>query len=192
MVSPLYAPGSKILREQGADALSLRNLSNSVSVNTDMDNLSSRINSTILQKFGAGDSQESLLQQMNGSMRAEVSHKMKLLQQGQWVAPNTLLPQLQQNSPQICKVIPGYFAFHQIHTQGFGSNILLVRAVGQISPQFMNIDFIIRESIRAYVVKPNEDRIDMNTIQNNPQILSELVLLEAPPMSGIGRILVQI
>lgn len=195
VVSPLYAPGAKFLKENGADASSLRNLSNTVTVNTDVDNLSNRIQSVIMNKYGAGDSQDALLAQMNPQMRMQVTQKLEQLQNGQWVAPNTLIPQMQNinqqnNGPQGCKVLPGYPAFHQIQYQGFGGTIPLVRAMGQIPPQMTGIDFVIKEVVRAYIVQPNENMINMSVIQSNQQNLIELVVLQAPPMTGVGVLLV--
>lgn len=193
VVGPLYASGAKYLRENGGGSSSLRNLSETVTVNTDVDNLSGRIQSVIMSKYGAGDSQDQIYSQMNPNMRMQVSQKMEQLQNGQWVAPNTLLPQMQQqqqNGPQGCKVIAGYPAFQTIQVQGFGSTVPLVRAMGQIPPQLSGIDFIIRETVRAYIVQPNETTINLAAIQANQNNLTELVVLQAPPMTNIGIILV--
>jgi len=195
MVGPLYAPGAKHLREHGGDMLSLKSLSQTVSVNTDVENLSGRISSVIMQRYGAGDSQDALYARMNPNMRMQVSRKMEQLEKGEWVAPNTLLPQMQQQQqqnggPQSCKIISGYPAFQKIESQGFGSTVPLVRAMGQIPPQMTGVDFVIREVVRAYVVHPNETTINLAAVQANPQLLTELVVLQPPPMSGIGMLLV--
>ena len=191
VVSPLYAPGAKFLKERGADAVSLRNLSERVSINTDVDNLSGKIQSVILGKFGAGDSQDQIYAQMNPNMRIQVAQKMQDLEKGKWVAPNTLLPQSQNNNNfKNCKIITGFPVFQQIQTQGFGSAIPLVRALGQISPQMSGIDFVIREVVKAYIVHPNETTINLAAIQTNQQNLTELVVLQAPPMTGMGIVLV--
>ena len=199
VIGPLYAAGAKYLRERGADAASLKTLSQTVSVNTDVDNLSGRINSVIMQKFGAGDSQDALYARMHPNVRAQVSRKMEQLEKGEWVAPNTLLPQLQQQqnngvqqgNMQTCKIISGYAAFQKIESQGFGSTIPLVRALGQIPPQMTGVDFVVREVVKAYIVQPNETTINLAAIQANPQVLVELVVLQPPPMSNIGMLLVQ-
>lgn len=190
-IGPLYASGIKMLKD-GADANALKKLGSQVTVNVDLDNLTNKIGTTILQRYGAGESQEAILSTMAPQTQAAVMRKMEQLQKGEWVAPNTLLPQGmgQQNGPKSCKLIPGLPVFEQIQTNGFGSKSPLVRTKGQITPQLSSIDFIIRETVEALVVFPNETRIDLSLLENDPRRKLQLVVIQAPPMTNLPLLLV--
>jgi hypothetical protein len=190
-VCPFYAPGARMLKERGADANGLKNLSEVATINLDADILNQTF--ARVSKLGVADSQDLEMSKMNPQTRAQVSQKMQQLQNGQWAAPNTLLPQMQQQQqgPQTCRIMPGCPVFQQIQVQSFGNSTPLVRAVGQAPPQMGSVEFIVKEVARAYIVHPNESMVDLARIQANPQMLTELVVLQAPPMSNIGMILVQ-
>jgi hypothetical protein len=190
-IGPLYAPGIKMLKD-GADANALKKLSNYVTVNVDLDDLTNKIGTTILQKYGEGETQEAILNKLPPQTRAIVAKKMEQLQKGEWITPNTLLSQgmTWQNTPKICKLIPGLPVFELIQVNGFGSKKPLVRTRGQITPQLSSVDFIIKEIVEALVIFPNETRIDLSLLENDPRRKLQLVVIQAPPMTNLPLLLV--
>lgn len=103
--------------------------------------------------------------------------------------PQQMQPQQQQQS-RYCKLHEGFPIFHALQTQGFGNSVPLVRAVGQTSAQMFNVDFVMKNYVRAFIVQPGQTVVNMKAIQENPSALNDFVEIQAPPMTGWGNFLV--
>jgi len=97
-----------------------------------------------------------------------------------------------QQQVQSCRLVEGFPCFRAIDTQGWGgtANIVLARAVGQVVPQVSMHEFVVRRVVNVFIVPPQTTTVDMNMIQNNQQLQAQLVEVQAPPMSGLGVLLV--
>lgn len=97
-------------------------------------------------------------------------------------------PQQQQNSQQVV-LREGYPVYRAIQ-QAFGNTFVLAREVGVVNHQLANQPFIAKGLIQAYVVPQHQQQINIQEIQRNPQLLSPLVEVHAPPMASLGPLLV--
>lgn len=208
--APHYGPahlGGKVL-----DKISAQNYE----ISADVDAMTSAIEAKHLQQrqiLNEVDSYEEQLQRMTGPARAQAMQTLNALQHRQTAYPNQNLARLneignanyiqqqqmqqpqypqmqQQNSSQVCRLIDGHPCFRALQTDAYGAAIVMARAVGQIIPQISMQEFVIRGYKNVYIVPPNQTMVDMNQIQRNPQLCTQLVEIMAPPASGLGILLV--
>ena len=83
----------------------------------------------------------------------------------------------------------GYPVYRPIQ-QGFGNTVILAREIGVVTSQLASQPFLMRAAVNVYVVKPNQTQVNIQEIQNNPRLLSQLVEVQAPPMASLGTLLV--
>ena len=96
--------------------------------------------------------------------------------------------QHQQGSQQVV-LREGYPVYRPIQ-QGFGNTVILAREIGVVTSQLASQAFTLRGAVNVYVVKPNQTQVNIQEIQNNPRLLSQLVEVQAPPMASLGTLLV--
>lgn len=96
--------------------------------------------------------------------------------------------QHQQGSQQVV-LREGYPVYRPIQ-QGFGNTVILAREIGVVTSQLASQAFTMRAAVNVYVVKPNQTQVNIQEIQNNPRLLSQLVEVQAPPMASLGTLLV--
>lgn len=97
--------------------------------------------------------------------------------------------QQQQQGPQQVVLREGYPVYRPIQ-QGFGNTVILAREIGVVTSQLASQPFLMRAAVNVYVVKPNQTQVNIQEIQNNPRLLSQLVEVQAPPMASLGTLLV--
>ena len=95
----------------------------------------------------------------------------------------------QQQGPQQVVLREGYPVYRPIQ-QGFGNTVILAREIGVVTSQLASQPFLMRAAVNVYVVKPNQTQVNIQEIQNNPRLLSQLVEVQAPPMASLGTLLV--
>jgi len=110
--------------------------------------------------------------------------------QSQQQAPAPQGQASQQIQVQQVRILEGFPCFKALNVQGFYAKFPLVRAIGVTNAQLAMTEFVTRAITRAYVVPPNQNQVDMALIERNQNLLQELVIVEAGPMTGIGQILV--
>ena len=111
------------------------------------------------------------------------------LAQGQM--PNQQMQQSQPQQPQNQTIMlkEGYPVYRPIQ-QSFGNTMTLAREIGVINNQLSNQQFIMRGVKNVYVIPQNQTAVNIQEIQNNPRMLTQLVEIQSPPMSGLGSLLV--
>ena len=111
------------------------------------------------------------------------------LTQGQM--PQQQMQQNQTNQPQNQSIMlkEGYPVYRPIQ-QSFGNTMILAREIGVINHQLSNQQFIMRGARNAYVIPQNQTSVNIQEIQNNPRMLTQLVEIQGSPMSGLGSLLV--
>ena len=102
--------------------------------------------------------------------------------------------QVQQNQPaqpqnQAVMLKEGYPVYRPIQ-QSFGNTMILAREIGTINPQLSSQQFIMRGARNVYVIPQNQNSVNIQEIQNNPRMLTQLIEIQAPPMSSLGSLLV--
>jgi hypothetical protein len=143
------------------------------------------------------DDAEAALQNVPAHLRGTVQDRFQRLQGGQqgyqgqqhMQAPNNQ-PQAFQATPQVVRLAEGYACFRALNTQGFYAKFPLVKNAGQTNQQVASLEFAVRGVVKAYILQPNQTQVDMALLERSPQMLTELVMVEAAPMTGIGTILV--
>lgn len=103
--------------------------------------------------------------------------------------PQMMPHQQQQQGPQQVVLREGYPVYRPIQ-QGFGNTVILAREIGVVTSQLASQPFLMRAAVNVYVVKPNQTQVNIQEIQNNPRLLSQLVEVQAPPMASLGTLLV--
>lgn len=83
----------------------------------------------------------------------------------------------------------GYPVFRAIQ-QAYGNTFILARQVGAVNNQLAAQSFVMKGVVQAYVVPQHQTQINIQEIQRNPQLLSPLVEVHAPPMASLGPLLV--
>lgn len=84
----------------------------------------------------------------------------------------------------------GYPVYRGIQ-QAFGNTFVLARVAGVVDRGLASQPFVARNQIQAYVIPPNQTQVNIQEIQQNPRLLTNLVEIHSTPMSGIGTLLVQ-
>jgi hypothetical protein len=193
------------LGEKKLDQYSAANVP--IPIKTDMNTIAGTYNamhSRIAQQTNEVDSVDMQLARMPPHMRGQAIQKLQMLQNGKPAFNANLArlnevgnanmqmnhPQQSQFSVQSCRLLEGHPCFRALQTNSFGTTTPLVRAIGQIVPQVSMHEFVVKGLVKVFVVPPQMQQINLATIQNNPQLVVELVEVMAPPMSGIGTILV--
>ncbi len=180
-----------------------------IPVSADVDSMNAAIQAKHMsqrQLLNEVDSTEAQLQRMSGNMRGQAWQALDALQQGRQAFPQHNLarlnevgsantfqqPQSQQtqSGPSVCRLHQGHACFRALQTGGFGSTVVMARALGQIPPQMAMQEFVIKGYVNVYVVPPHQTTVDMHAIQRNPQLCQQLVEIIAPPASGLGNLLV--
>lgn len=185
-------------------------------VQVDMDQMSAGINARHMQyrqQLNEVDSTDAQLQRMPAHMRQYAAQTLGNLENNRPAFANHNLtrlhevgnsmnqgqPQQQQqyhNQPQqqvqACRLVDGYPCFRAIDTGPWPGleKVVLARGVGQVVPQVSMHEFVVRRVVDVFVVPPQQTALDMNMINNNPQLRTQLVEVQAPPASGIGVLLV--
>jgi len=95
----------------------------------------------------------------------------------------------QQQGQQQVVLREGYPVYRAIQ-QAYGNTLILAREVGVVNQQLANQPFLIKGAIQAYVVPQHQQQVNIQEIQRNPQLLSSLVEVHAPPMASLGPLLV--
>jgi hypothetical protein len=103
--------------------------------------------------------------------------------------PQMMPHQQQQQGQQQVVLREGYPVYRPIQ-QGFGNTVILAREIGVVTNQLASQPFMMRGSVNVYVIKPNQTQVNIQEIQNNPRLLSQLVEVQAPPMASLGTLLV--
>lgn len=84
----------------------------------------------------------------------------------------------------------GYPAYRVLQ-QAFGNTVILAREVGTTNAQLASQQFVLRrQNVSAYVIPQHQTTVNIQEIQNNPNLLGTFVEVQAPPMSSIGTLLV--
>jgi hypothetical protein len=83
----------------------------------------------------------------------------------------------------------GYPVYRAIQ-QAYGNTFILAREVGVVNQQLASQPFLVKGMIQAYVVPQHQQQVNIQEIQRNPQLLSPLVEVHAPPMASLGPLLV--
>lgn len=84
----------------------------------------------------------------------------------------------------------GYPVYRGIQ-QAFGNTFVLARVAGVVDRGLASQPFVARNQIQAYVIPPSQTQVNIQEIQQNPRLLTNLVEIHSTPMSGIGTLLVQ-
>jgi len=136
--------------------------------------------------------QQHLLQQTGGVNPVGEADLDMIFNRGRHAAPQQTLPghhqQPQQYSQQVV-LREGYPVYRAIQ-QAFGNTFIIARAVGVVNNQLANQPFLIKGMIQAYVVPQHQTQINIQEIQRNPHLLSQLIEVHAPPMASLGPLLV--
>jgi len=103
--------------------------------------------------------------------------------------PQMMPHQQQQQGQQQVVLREGYPVYRPIQ-QGFGNTVILAREIGVVTNQLASQPFMMRGLVNVYVIKPNQTQVNIQEIQNNPRLLSQLVEVQAPPMASLGTLLV--
>ena len=100
---------------------------------------------------------------------------------------------MQQNQPQqqnqTIMLKEGYPIYRPIQ-QSFGNTMTMAREIGVINHQLSSQQFVMRGAKNVYVIPQNQTTVNIQEIQNNPRMLTQLVEIQAPPMSSLGSLLV--
>jgi hypothetical protein len=94
-----------------------------------------------------------------------------------------------QQGPQQVVLREGYPVYRAIQ-QAYGNTFILAREVGVINQQLASQPFLMKGMIQAYVIPQHQQQVNIQEIQRNPQLLSPLVEVHAPPMASLGPLLV--
>lgn len=97
--------------------------------------------------------------------------------------------QQQQQGPQQVVLREGYPVYRPIQ-QSFGNTLVIAREVGVVNSQLANQPFLAKGTVLVHVLQPNQQQVNIQEIQRNPQLLSTLVEVHAPPMASLGPLLV--
>lgn len=97
--------------------------------------------------------------------------------------------QQSQQGPQQVVLREGYPVYRAIQ-QAYGNTFILAREVGVINQQLASQPFLMKGMIQAYVIPQHQQQVNIQEIQRNPQLLSPLVEVHAPPMASLGPLLV--
>jgi hypothetical protein len=95
-----------------------------------------------------------------------------------------------QPSGQVVTLLEGYPVYRPIHQEHGNQTIVLAREIGVINAQLASQQFIPRNNVRVYVIPQHQTQVNIQEIQNNPNLLTSLVELQTPPMSSLGTLLV--
>lgn len=183
-----------------------RNTAMNYEIDGDMDAFSNGINarySQIRQQVNEADNTETQLQMLQPQFRGRAMQALTALQNGQRGFNGSLInlnevnfnrPQQQMqnnnNNFQSCRLLNGYPCFRAMNSQGFGNTLVMARALGQINEQLSRHEFVVKGMVNVYIVQPQETMVDVSRI--HPHMLTQLVEIMPPPMSGIqGNLLVQ-
>jgi hypothetical protein len=86
---------------------------------------------------------------------------------------------------------PGARVFRQLQVDpGFAQGVLILKEVGTSDAALASISMVQNGVRRGYVVPPGVQTLNIAEIKN-PALHRELVVLAAPPMSGLGTIMVE-
>lgn len=139
--------------------------------------------------------QQQLLQQTSGINPLGDADLDMIFNKGRQAAPQHPLPGQHhqypqpQQGPQQVVLREGYPVYRAIQ-QAFGNTFILAREVGVVNQQLANQPFLMKGMIQAYVVPQHQQQVNIQEIQRNPQLLSPLVEVHAPPMASLGALLV--
>jgi len=99
--------------------------------------------------------------------------------------------QPQQQQPQYQQVVlkEGYPIFRAIQ-QAYGNTFILARQVGAVNNQLAAQPFVMKNVMQVYVIPQHQTQVNIQEIQRNPHLLSQLVEVHAPPMASLGPLLV--
>lgn len=199
---PITDPYIKKVVENYMAAPVYQPLHNELSTIGGADNLNQKIAVHDAQARRAGgwdsfDDTDMALQHLPPHLRGTVQNRFQQLQtggnqpsfHGQHQQPQQHY-QPQQTGPQMVRLVEGFPCFRTLNTQGFYSKFALVKNAGQTNQQLSSVEFMVRGVVKAYVVAPNQTQVDMGALERNPNLLTEFVHVEAPPMTGIGSLLV--
>jgi len=171
-------------------------------VTADVDQISTAIEAKHMQQrqlLNEVDSAEMQLQRLPGSTRGQAMNVLNSLQHRQTAFPqhnlvrlneigngNFMQPQqTQQQGPQVCKLLEGHPCFRALQTAGFGSNLVMARAVGQIVSQIAMQEFVVKGIVNVFIVPPNQTVVDINIVQRNPQLCTQLVEISNPHLGSL-------
>ena len=191
---PIKDPYIKTVVERYMSAPVYQPLHNELSSVRGAENLNQKIAAYDAQVRRAGgwdslDDVETALQHVPPHLRGTVQNRFQQLQTAQRDVGGPQQP-LQQQGPQIVRLLEGFPCFRAINTQGFYPKFPLVKNAGQTTPQLSSVEFVVRGVVKAFIVAPNQTQVDMGAIERNPSLLTEFIQVEAPPMTGVGTLLV--
>ena len=103
--------------------------------------------------------------------------------------PQQFMPGFQQSQQQTGTITlrEGYPVYRQIHTDG---TVKLAREVGSINSQLTSQQFIMKGPVNVFVVPQNQTTVNLQELQNNPAVFTQLVEIQSPPMSSLGNLYV--
>lgn len=105
--------------------------------------------------------------------------------------PSSQQQTLQQTpNQQTVRLILGHPVFRPISMPGAPMQFLIARQIGIVNEQLVHQQYISRGSKNVFIVAPNQTQINIQEIHNNPNLLTVLVEIQAPPMSSLGTLLV--
>ncbi len=184
-------------------------------INADLDGMSQAIQSRFAQmrsQSGEAISVEDQYSHVPANLRGQVSQIQQSLEKGQSPFPQHSLTRLhevgnqrttalmgnsnnnfnqpQQQNSQECRLLEGHPCFVGIQYGSFGGVIPLVRGLGQIGSDLASRQYTFKGIIKAYVVPPQQQAVNMEVLQRNPNMLTELVELICPPMGQVRTIFV--
>lgn len=91
---------------------------------------------------------------------------------------------------QTITINPGYPVYRPISMPGAPIQFIMARQIGTINEQLAQQQYISGGSKNVYVVSPNQTQVNIQEIHKNPNLLTILVEIQAPPMSSLGTLLV--
>lgn len=97
--------------------------------------------------------------------------------------------QQQQQQAQSVTLKEGYPLYRPLQ-QSFGNMLTLAREIGLINGQLASQHFIVKGPKNVYIIPQNQNSVNIQEIQNNPRLMTQLVELRAPPMTSLGPLFV--
>lgn len=132
--------------------------------------------------------QQAMLQQTSGINSLGDADLDRIFNRQQQHQPQHHMPQQQQ--PQQIVLREGYPIFRPIQ-QAFGNTFVLARQIGVVNQQLAMQPLLMKGMVQVYVVPQHQQQVNIQEIQRNPHLLSQLVEVHAAPMASLGPLLVQ-